>query len=114
MTKRFCYACDLKDNPELIKEYKRYHAIGNVWPEITNSIKIAGIEDMQIYLIANRLFMILEVNELYDPKKKSETDAANPIVQEWETLMWKFQAPLPWARNGEKWMEMEKIFELEK
>jgi L-rhamnose mutarotase len=26
--------------------------------------------------------------------------------------MWKFQQALPWARPGEKWMLMEKIFEL--
>ena len=40
-------------------------------------------------------------------------DAENPKVQEWEQLMWDFQQALPWAKNGEKWLPLEKIFQLE-
>jgi L-rhamnose mutarotase len=111
-TKRYCYSCDLKDDPKLIEEYKKHHAPGNAWPEITKSIKDAGIVDMQIYLIGNRMFMIMEVDETFDPLKKAEMDANNPKVQEWETLMWKYQQALPIASKGEKWMLMEKIFQL--
>ncbi|MEM6642561.1 MAG: L-rhamnose mutarotase [Bacteroidota bacterium] len=110
--KRYCLSCDLKDDPQLIAEYKEYHAAGNAWPEITDSIKDAGIEDMEIYLIGNRMFMIMEVNESFDFAKKAEMDANNPKVQEWEKLMWKFQQELPWAENGEKWMLMEQVFKL--
>jgi L-rhamnose mutarotase len=39
--------------------------------------------------------------------------AANPKVQEWEHLMWKFQKPRPEAKPGEKWMLMERIFKRE-
>jgi L-rhamnose mutarotase len=39
-------------------------------------------------------------------------DNANPKVQEWESLMWKYQQALPWAKEGEKWILMEKIFTL--
>jgi len=113
MTKRFCFSCDLKDNLQLIAEYKKYHAPGNVWPAITDSIKSAGIVDMQIYLTGNRMFMIMEVDNSYDPQRKQEMDANNPKVQEWEQLMWKFQQGLPWAKEGEKWIELEKIFQLE-
>ena len=112
MSRRICLACDLKDDPDLIEEYKNYHAPGNAWPEINQSIKDAGIEDMQIYLIGNRMFMIMEVNEDFDPEKKAEMDKSNPKVQEWESLMWKFQQELPWAKPGEKWIELEKIFQL--
>jgi len=111
-TKRYCLSCDLKDDPKLIAEYKEYHAVGNVWPEITKSIRDAGIVDMQIYLTGNRMFMIMEVNETFDPNKKAEMDANNPKVQEWEQLMWKYQQRLPWAKEGEKWIEMEKVFQL--
>lgn len=41
-------------------------------------------------------------------------DTTNPFVQQWEELMWKFQQPLPSAKEGEKWMLMQKIFELNK
>ena len=35
-------------DPRLIAEYKRYHE--RVWPEITKSIRDAGIAEMEIYL----------------------------------------------------------------
>lgn len=111
MTRRYCLTLDLKDDPALIAEYKRYHA--KVWPEITQSIKCAGVVDLEIYLLGTRLFMILEVGPEFSLEAKAKTDAANPIVQEWEELMWKFQQPLPQARPGEKWGLMERIFKLE-
>ncbi len=111
-TKRFCYSCDLKENPKLIEEYKAYHAEGKAWPEITKSIKDAGITDMQIYLTGNRMFMIMEVDDTFDPAKKAKMDANNSKVQEWENLMWDYQQELPWAEKGEKWIALEKIFQL--
>lgn len=112
--KRYCYSCDLKDDAKLIAEYKEYHAEGNAWPEITQSIRQAGIVDMQIYLTGNRMFMIMEVDDTFDPLKKATMDAKNPKVQEWETLMSKFQQVLPWAKDGKKWTELEKVFQLSK
>lgn len=108
--KRYCFSCDLKNDSKLIEEYKSYHAQGKAWPEITKSIKDAGIVDMEIYLVGNRMFMIMEVDDSFDPVKKAKMDANNPKVQEWENLMWKYQQELPWAKNGEKWIEMEQVF----
>jgi L-rhamnose mutarotase len=108
--KRYCFALDLKNDPRLIREYQEYHQA--VWPEILHSIHSAGIESMEIYLVQNRLFMIMEVNEDFSFAKKSEADEANAKVQEWEELMWKYQQALPFAKAGEKWVLMEKIFEL--
>ena len=109
MTKltRHCFSCDLKNKPELIAEYKMHHQPGNVWPEITQSIKEDGIVDMQIFLTGNQLFMIMDVNDSFDPVKKATQDATNPKVQEWEKLMWEFQQALSWANKDEKWMKME-------
>ncbi|WMI66196.1 L-rhamnose mutarotase [Aestuariibaculum sp. YM273] len=109
-TKRYALACDLKDSPELIAEYIELHK--NVWPEIIESIKAAGIEDMEIYNIGNRLFMIMEVNNEFSFDKKAEMDTNNPKVQEWENFMWKFQQELPMAKSGEKWMLLDSIFKL--
>ncbi len=114
MTKRYCLALDLKDDPKFISEYKQHHAQGQAWPEITKSIRDSGIEDMEIYLLGTRMFMIMEVNERFSFEAKAKSDHLNPKVQEWEALMWKFQQPLPQAAPGEKWMLMEKIFNLEK
>lgn len=110
MTRRYCLTLDLKNDPALIDEYKKYHQ--NVWPEVIQSVRTSGIVDMEIYLIGTRMFMIMEVNENFSFEQKSATDRANPKVQEWEQLMWKFQQALPEARPGEKWLLMERIFKL--
>jgi L-rhamnose mutarotase len=109
--KRYCLALDLADDPKLVAEYKRHHR--NVWPEITQSIRESGIEDLEIYLLGTRLFMIMQVNDAFSFDRKAELDRGNPKVQEWERLMWKFQRPLPQAKPGEKWLLMERIFKLD-
>ena len=109
-TKRHCLALDLKPDKGLIEEYEAYHQ--KIWPEIVESIKGSGIEHMEIYRVQNRLFMIMEVNETFSFEKKSRMDATDVKVQEWEDLMWHYQKALPGAKPGEKWMLMEKIFDL--
>ncbi len=108
--KKYCLALDLKDDPELIRQYEQYHQ--NIWPEIIKSIKDSGIEVLDIYRTGNRMFMIIEANEKFSFEIKATMDAHNPKVQEWEQLMWKFQQALPGVKPGEKWMLMDKIFEL--
>lgn len=109
---RYCLALDLKDDPGLIEEYEAHHK--NVWPEVIKSIKDSGIEILDIYRTGNRMFMIIEATDDFSFEKKTKMDADNPKVQEWEELMWKFQQALPWAKQGEKWILMEKIFSLPK
>jgi L-rhamnose mutarotase len=110
MNRRFCLALDLKDDAKLIAEYERFHE--NIWPEIAESIKSSGIEDMEIYRLGTRMFMIMEVNEHFSSEAKAKADEANPKVAEWESLMWKFQQALPGAKPGEKWLAMKRIFKL--
>jgi L-rhamnose mutarotase len=111
-SKRLYFTCDLIDNPELIEKYKNYHSKDNAWPEITKSIKDSGIVDLEIYILANRLFMIMEVDETFTPERKQKMDSENPKVQEWENLMWQFQQAPPGAKAGEKWLPMEQIYKL--
>src|SRR5258708_9617018 len=111
MKKRYCLTLDLKDDPALIAEYRRYHE--QMWTEITSSIKDAGIVDMEIYLVGTRMFMVMEVDARFSFDAKAKADSANPTVREWEELMRKFQEQLPEAKAGEKWQLMERIFKLE-
>ena len=107
--KRYGLALDLKDDPRLIAAYEACHQ--QVWPEILKSIHDSGIVHMEIYRTGNRLFMIMEVRDDFSFEQKSIADSANPTVQKWETLMWNYQQALPFAKPGEKWVLMEKIFE---
>src|SRR5882672_9505575 len=79
MNKRYCLTLDLEDDPALIAEYRRHHE--KIWPEITASIKDAGIVDMEIYLLGTRMFMIMEVNERFSFDAKAGADRANPKVR---------------------------------
>ena len=108
--KRYCLALDLKDDPKLIAEYEAYHK--RVWPEIIDSIKNSGIKILDIYRSGNRMFMIIEANDDFSFESKAALDSVNTKVQDWEQLMWKFQQALPWAKPGEKWILMNKIFEM--
>lgn len=110
--KRYCLALDLIDDASLIAEYENWHKKENAWPEIRKSITDSGITNMEIYRTGNRLFMIMETDDSFSFEKKAAMDETNVKVQEWEQLMWKFQQPLPWAKKGEKWILMDKIFQL--
>jgi L-rhamnose mutarotase len=107
---RYCLILDLKDDRNLIEEYESLHA--DVWPEIKESIRSSGITNMQIFRYSNRLCMVMEVTDEFSFEKKAREDAGNLKVHEWEKLMWKFQQPVPGTKPDEKWVLMEKIFEL--
>jgi len=107
---RYCLTLDLKDDLTLIAEYERYHEA--IWPEIRESITGSGITGMEIYRFDTRLFMIMEVDDTFSFERKGQMDAGNAKVQEWEDLMWNYQQPLKKAMKGEKWVLMNKIFEL--
>jgi L-rhamnose mutarotase len=61
MSRRFCF--DLKNDSALIAEYRKYHE--KIWPEINQTLKGCGMEDLEIYLLGTRMFMIMEVNESF-------------------------------------------------
>ncbi len=110
--KRYCLALDLIDDPLLIAEYEHWHKAENGWPEVKKGIIDAGVALMEIYRTGNRLFMIMETEDGFSFAHKAKMDETNARVADWEQLMWKFQQPLAWAKEGEKWIVMDKIFSL--
>jgi L-rhamnose mutarotase len=107
---KYCLALDLINDEKLISEYENYHKA--IWPAIAESIHQSGITNMEIYRTGNRLFMIMETTDDFSFEQKTAMDSQNPIVLEWETLMWKYQQALPGAAPGQKWVLMNKIFQL--
>jgi L-rhamnose mutarotase len=110
--KTYCFALDLHHDPCLIEEYKRHHERGNIWPNVLASAIGNGVISEEIYLAGNRLFMILHTDDDFSLDAKRAADISDPEMQRWEELMWKFQKPLPFAQPGDKWVPMEKIFEV--
>jgi Uncharacterized conserved protein len=109
-TKRFCQTLDLRDNPELIAEYKKRHSKEFFWKEIGEGIKSVGILEMEIYLLGTRLFMIVETPLDFEWDKAFEKLATLPKQDEWEDYMSELQEANAGASSQDKWKLMERIF----
>ena len=105
-TKRYCQTLDLKDDPELIAEYRKRHTENEAWPEVLQGIRSIGILEMEIYILGNRLFMIVETPLDFDWDEAFARLAALPRQEEWETYMSIFQVARPGATSAEKWRMM--------
>ena len=110
--KRYVQTMDLKDDPELIAEYKRRHSQEEAWPEIRAGIREVGILDMQIFILGTRLVMIVETPVDFDWDRAMAHLATLPRQQEWEDYMAIFQQCAEGATSDEKWQMMERMFYL--
>ena len=108
--KTYAYTIDLKNDPGSIAEYIEYHR--NVWPEVLESLRKAGIKGDRIFILGTRLFMLLEVNDEFDPKLGLQNHAAGLREKEWEDRMSKFQLLVKEACEGEWWAQMELVFDM--
>ncbi|MHA7129610.1 L-rhamnose mutarotase [Algoriphagus namhaensis] len=109
--KKYCLALDLIDDPKSIQAYEQHHATENMRPAILAHDRACGITSMEIYRTGDRLFMIMETEDDFSFEAKAKKDAENPLLVEWEKLMWTYQKPLLWAKPGQKWVLMHKIFD---
>ena len=110
---RFCKILTLEDDPRLIADYKKVHAAGAVWPEITQGMIDVGILDMEIYLAGTRLFMIMDTVPDFDHASAMAELATKPRQSEWEAYVSKFQRTSADASADEKWQLLERIYKLE-
>ncbi len=111
--KRYCKTLELENDPSLIEEYKKLHAMGKAWPEITQGIKEVGIIDMEIYLSETTLFMIMDTEEDFDHERDLNILGGLPRQSEWEALVSKFQKASASTLAREKWKLVERIFKLD-
>lgn len=110
--KRYCQTLDLRDNPELIAEYRHRHRSDNVWPEVMAGIRQVGILEMEIYILGTRLFMVVETGIDFEWDTAMEHLNTLPRQQEWEDYMAIFQLTAPGASSAQKWQPMERMFHL--
>lgn len=110
--KRYCRTMDLRDNPELIAEYKLRHSKEKAWDEVLEGIRSVGILEMEIYILGTRLFMLVETPLDFEWDTAMEKLAHLPRQQEWEDYMSIFQCAEPGTTSSEKWQPMERMFYL--
>jgi len=111
--KRFCKTLTLKDDPDLIKSYKKVHAKGATWPEISKGMKDVGILDMEIYIFENHLFMIMDTIPEFDHDRDMKLLASKPRQAEWESYVSIFQGVSKNATAEEKWQLMDRMYEMD-
>ncbi|NDV65239.1 L-rhamnose mutarotase [Bacteroides sp. 224] len=111
-TKRYYQTLDLKNDPDLIAEYKKRHSKEHFWPEVGEGIRSIGILNMEIFLIGTRLFMVVETPLDFEWDSAFAKLAKMPIQEKWEEYMSIFQEADPSASSAEKWQMMEQIFSL--
>ena len=109
-TKRFCQF--LKLNPDTLEQYKYWHNSKNIWKEIPEGIRKAGILDMEIFILEDNAVMILETPVDFDFDKAFGELAGYERQAEWEEFVGKFQNSENGKRSEEKWQLMERIFSL--
>lgn len=110
--KRYCQSLDLKNNPELIAEYRKIHSREEAWPEIRKGIRSVGILEMDIYIVDYHLFMIVETPLDFDWETAMKKLSTLPRQEEWEEYVSKFQECTPGNTSAEKWKLMERMFYL--
>ena len=111
--KRYCKTLQLEDNDQLIEEYKKVHAPGAAWPEITQGMKEVGIIDMEIYIYETQLFMIMDTVADFDHDEAMKILALKPRQAEWEAHVSRFQKTSEEATADEKWQMMDRIYKLD-
>ncbi|WP_296510273.1 L-rhamnose mutarotase [Rhodoferax sp.] len=108
---RYALALDLVNDEALIAAYEKAHEA--IWPEVRSHLLSQGVLGMEIYRLGTRMFMLMEVDStVYSEEKMARASLENEAIVRWETLMWAYQTPTPWTPVGQKWVRMDKIFEL--
>lgn len=110
--KRYVKFLSLKNDDKLIAEYCRRHQPDAIWPEIIKGIKQVGIPAMDIYILGNKLVMIVETPDTLDIDNAMAQLATLPRQQEWEDYMSIFQQAEPGVTSADKWQPMTQIFHL--
>ncbi|WP_176086790.1 L-rhamnose mutarotase [Martelella sp. HB161492] len=113
-TVRKCFAVDINNDPALIEKYKQFHKPGGPPQAVTDSIRADDIRVLEIYLVGDRMFMIMEQGDDFNEAEKAKRDAVNPDVKAWDEMMRStYQKRLPFAPEGTTWIEMERIYSLD-
>lgn len=107
-TKRFVMTLEIVNDPKLKAEYKRVHAKGMAWAEITANMKEVGIKDMEIYMDGYRAYLVMDTRPDFDMAMDGERWSKMPREAEWQAFVAKFQKVDPESKATEKWETMSR------
>lgn len=110
--KRYCQFLEISDCPELIARYVQCHDREHSWKEIRDGIREVGILEMELYIIANKVVMIVETPLDFDWQAAMARLATLPRQAEWESFVAVMQGCDPEATSDSKWQLMDRMFYL--
>jgi L-rhamnose mutarotase len=110
--KRYVQFLEISDDPELMEQYCKWHSEEHHWKEIRDGIRQVGILEMEIYMLGNKLVMIVDTPADFQWEEAMNRLATLPRQAEWEAFVSKFQGCAADARSDEKWQPMERMFRL--
>ena len=110
--KRYVQFLEISDDPELMEQYRKWHSEEHHWKEIRDGIRAVGILEMEVYIVGDRLVMIVDAPADFDWDTAMARLATMPRQAEWEETVGKYQRSRPGATSNEKWTMMERIFHL--
>lgn len=107
--KRYVLTLEIVNDLEMRDEYKRIHAMGMAWPEITQNMKTVGVKDMEIYMNNYQAYLIMDTKKDFDMISDGDKWSRLPREFEWQVYVSRFQKVDPESRAIEKWREMQEI-----
>ncbi len=106
--KRYASVITLK--PDAILAYKQLHA--HTWKQVLAKITECNIRNYSIYLYGNTLFSYFEyVGDDYEADMAKMAD--DEVTQAWWSVCKPLQSPVPEAKPGEWWHDIEEVFHLD-
>jgi L-rhamnose mutarotase len=108
MSQYFGLTLCLQNDERKIAEYRRQHEA--VWPDVLARLRACGVHEMRIFLLGRRMFMYLETNDTFEPRRDFPRINDDPVSAEWNALMAGLQERAPEAADGEWWALMEPVF----
>lgn len=102
---RVAFLLRLKD--DVGAAYDQAHQ--QVWPEMLDLLKRAGISEYSIFRRDNLLFLYMHVEDFEATWSRIEHD---PVNLKWQTAMGEYFAPTQETREGERFPMMPEVFYL--
>lgn len=101
----------IRIKPECREKYIYHHA--NIWKEVEDTMKDAGVVDYKIYMAEDcQLFAIIAFREGCDMHSLIEANNRVDKCIEWDELMSSMQIPCGFAKTGEWWAELDKVYDM--
>ncbi len=102
---------NLVDNPKLQQDYLDFHATQfEKWPEVAQGFCNADFQQLQVFKNGRQLLLVISI-----PKGKTldelnpKTTENNPLVNDWNQEMKKYQTGILGAKPDETWVFFKKI-----